>query len=241
MVHLVLNTFEEKIDKYRETLNTIKNRYGIGIDVDYAVKIESVQEAIRDKIKDVLEDSTRPGSIKEALKISETVYENTDFTCEREELKRILEEKGIEDDNYIELVIWQGVLQAVVSTIADTMKVYENRNAICPVCGNETDIGYIDGEGNIWLLCPVCGFTWIQSNVKNPVCPYCGLQDGNAIGVLKDKKNPNIMVMLCSHCKRYWIVLDDRHIRTVPRSLYPLLREKAMKILGSIPPDFFSG
>ncbi|MCE4605848.1 MAG: formate dehydrogenase accessory protein FdhE [Desulfurococcales archaeon] len=223
---------------FTDTLRKVAKRYNIDIDHSYAVKIESIQEAIRGKTSEYIEVNGIDVTLDNTLSVLDNILKEVDLNNEREIIKDILNSHGITDISYVELLIGQAILQSLSHILMEKNEPSENKTAICPVCGTETDQGFISNDGSIWLYCPLCGYTWKQSSLSHPVCPYCGMDHKEMIGVLRDKTNPTVVVMLCSNCKRYWILVDERYIKHVPRNLYPLLRSKAEKIIKSIPREF---
>jgi formate dehydrogenase maturation protein FdhE len=228
----------ESIDEYAEVLHKVAKRYNIDIEEDFAISIEKVQLEIRRKVREYLARNKFEVSRDKVMEIADKIFNSMDLGKEVNEIKDILLTRGIDDERYVEVLIGQAIFHELTSHLRQEDKAIVNKTAKCPICGTETDIGYIDTEGNIWLYCPLCGYTWKQSTLSDPVCPYCGLSDKNMIGVLKDKKNPSVVVMLCSNCKHYWILVDERYTRRVPRDLYPMFRRKAEKLLASLPKDF---
>lgn len=223
---------------FADTLRKIAKRYNIDVNHSYAVRVESIQEMIRSRTKEYIETKGIDVTLDNAISVLYKILRDLDLNYEREIVKDLLNSHGIEDESYVDLLVGQAVLQTLSSILMEKEEPVENKTAICPVCGTETDQGFISTDGSIWLYCPLCGYTWKQSSVSDPVCPYCGMDHKEMIGVLKDKTNPSIIVMLCSNCKRYWILVDEKYTKRVPRNLYPLLRSKAEKIIKSIPRDF---
>ncbi|MEB3845983.1 MAG: formate dehydrogenase accessory protein FdhE [Desulfurococcales archaeon] len=226
------------IEEYAETLHKVAKRYNIDIEEEFAISIERVQMEVRRKVREYLTAKGYKVDKDKVVEIARKVYDKIGFHTEFDEIRSILLTRGIDDEKYIEVLIGQAILHELTSLLPDKDKGIVNKTAKCPICGTETDLGYIDTEGNIWLYCPLCGYTWKQSTLSAPVCPYCGLSDKNMIGVLKDKRNPSVVVMLCSNCKHYWILVDERYTKRVPRDFYPMFRRKAEKLLASLPKDF---
>ncbi|MCE4614903.1 MAG: formate dehydrogenase accessory protein FdhE [Desulfurococcales archaeon] len=223
---------------FADTLLKIAKRYNIDVNHSFAVEIESLQDVIRRKTIDHITANNIEVTLENVLSTLEKILSELDLTTERNSIKNLLDSQGIKDNSYVELLTGQAVLQALSDIIMKKEESVESKTAICPVCGTETDQGFISPDGSIWLYCPLCGYTWRQSSVSHPVCPYCGMDHKEMIGILKDKTNPSVVVMLCSNCKRYWILVDERYAKRVPRSLYPLFRSKAEKIIKYLPKEF---
>jgi ssDNA-binding Zn-finger/Zn-ribbon topoisomerase 1 len=225
-------------ERFNDILQKVAKRYNIDIEHSYAVKIEALQEKIREKAIKYIKSNGLQVTLDNTISILEKILLELGLIDEKESIRKLLESYEINDRSYVDLLVGQAVLQALSSIIAEKEGYVENKTAVCPVCGTETDQGFISSDGTIWLHCPVCGYMWKQSSILHPVCPYCGLDDKKMIGILKDKTNPSVVVMLCSNCKRYWILVDEKYTKRVPRNLYPIFRSKAEKIIKSIPKEF---
>lgn len=90
---------------------------------------------------------------------------------------------------------------------------------LCPVCGGEPDMGYLEEKvGGLRLLCSRCDTLWTY---KRGECTFCGNSDRESFAYyLGDDEVYRLYV--CDKCKRYLKVIDGRQTAGTP--LLPLER-----------------
>ncbi len=93
-------------------------------------------------------------------------------------------------------------------------------NGYCPVCGSQTKIGYLHGEGGKQSLkCEVCGMEWSFKRVR---CPFCGNEDHEKLGFYELEEGA-YRLYFCDVCNSYWKVVDERKLPGIPREFYPII------------------
>lgn len=76
----------------------------------------------------------------------------------------------------------------------------------CPICGSPPELSFIHGkEGQRWLRCSLCGYSW---RFKRTECPYCGYEGkkGRQINYIEGRNKE--WAEFCPECKRYIVGMD---------------------------------
>ncbi len=77
----------------------------------------------------------------------------------------------------------------------------------CPICGAYPELSFLQGnEGQRWLRCSLCGYTW---RFDRMTCPYCGEKKGNKEFICVDGSDQK-WVEPCPDCHRYIVGIDLR-------------------------------
>ena len=80
----------------------------------------------------------------------------------------------------------------------------------CPVCGFPPDMGVLRGEGGkLYLHCAICGHEW---RFKRMACAFCESDLQKEFPYLEVEGDEIHKIYLCSHCKRYLKIVDERNL-----------------------------
>jgi len=81
-------------------------------------------------------------------------------------------------------------------------------------------MAYLDRENGVrWLLCSRCDATWLFQRLE---CPYCGIQNQNALAYFTNEDSRMYRLYVCEECRAYIKAIDLR--RTGKEILLPLER-----------------
>jgi FdhE protein len=110
-------------------------------------------------------------------------------------------------------------LSAFASALTPLIKEEQWYQRLCPVCGGEPDLGYLEQEvGGLRLLCSRCDTLWTS---RRGECTYCGSSDKDTFAYYPSDDEA-YRLYVCDNCMRYLKVLDGRQAPTGP--LLPLQR-----------------
>ncbi|UXD22610.1 hypothetical protein IPA_06685 [Ignicoccus pacificus DSM 13166] len=141
-------------------------------------------------------------------------------------VKELLEEVASKFSELDESLVRRKTLQVLAKLVKerrpDMLEV--PRDGFCPVCGSPSPLGYLDSNGALWLMCPMCGATWRVHRVK---CPYCSSEE---TWFKRDLFAPWIRVYGCDKCGHNWIVVDEKEesYPGIPREAYWLILKRYM-------------
>lgn len=79
----------------------------------------------------------------------------------------------------------------------------------CPICGGSADMASLSKEnGARTLLCSQCDCEWPYQRIG---CPYCRIQNSEAIQYYADDHSP-YRLYLCNSCRKYLKTIDRREV-----------------------------
>jgi FdhE protein len=100
--------------------------------------------------------------------------------------------------------------ERLVSMLRETVGVEWVRSwqrGICPVCGGEPDLAFLDEEsGNRHLVCSRCDSYWLFPRIK---CPFCDSTEPDQLSYYPSTDN-TYRVYVCANCQRYLKAVDLR-------------------------------
>lgn len=110
-------------------------------------------------------------------------------------------------------------LQAHAAVLTPLIKDEKWYQRLCPVCGGDPDMGYLEETvGGLRLLCSRCDTSW---RYKRGECTFCGNSDRETFAYYLGHDEVYRLYM-CDKCKRYLKVIDGR--QTTRRPILPLER-----------------
>ncbi len=180
-----------------------------------------ILEVIREHRRDLESQvAVVEGAIKSGrLKVREFV--ESSLSGDGERVRREAEKLGVEAPLMETLSLWlaQTLLRPLSSAILGDIGIEGWREGRCPVCGSQTRIGYMRGEGRkLYLKCPVCGAEWPFQRIK---CPFCGNEDSQTLGFYTLGDDRRFRLYFCERCGRYWKVVDEEEAGSqIPTELY---------------------
>ena len=90
---------------------------------------------------------------------------------------------------------------------------------ICPVCGGQADMAYLEEkEGARWLVCSRCDTEWLFKRLE---CPYCKNNDQSKLSYFMDDDSI-YRLYVCEECRKYIKAIDM--IATEEKILFPVER-----------------
>lgn len=88
---------------------------------------------------------------------------------------------------------------------ANLIKDLEWEKGYCPICGTYPDITKnLEGSGQRWLHCPLCGHEW---RFRRVVCPCCDNDDQKTMTYFHIENKDNESCFTCEKCKCYLITV----------------------------------
>ncbi|HQI02823.1 MAG TPA: formate dehydrogenase accessory protein FdhE [Deltaproteobacteria bacterium] len=88
---------------------------------------------------------------------------------------------------------------------ADVIKGLDWEKGYCPMCGAFPDITkHLEGSGQRWLHCPLCGHEW---RFKRVVCPCCENDEQKTMSYFHVENRENESCFTCEKCKCYLITV----------------------------------
>ena len=108
-------------------------------------------------------------------------------------------------DRFVLLHSLKPHLRACTAVLAPMIDERKWQRGICPICGSEPDLSYLEARTrNRRLVCPCCEFTWLFPRIK---CPFCLTSESSDLEYFpsEDKK---YRLYVCHHCKRYLKAVD---------------------------------
>ena len=76
----------------------------------------------------------------------------------------------------------------------------------CPICGSFPEITYLQGEGQRWLRCSLCGHEW---QFDRMLCPRCELE-GQKKQIIFVEGRRHEFAEVCPVCRQYTVGIDLR-------------------------------
>jgi len=235
-----------RLKEFRKALERYLHMIKLELDIEKSVEIEGLQlriiEELRDKADKAIDEGEdlerftnnllESGEIESVYKrIMDVIAPGSGATLV--EAAEKLNSGEYEDESAASLMM---VLQAIARAYAEA---YEQKRggarvkgSKCPICGTTADILYRGEEGEYYVLCPFCYYSWRLSE-DSPVCPHCGSTDKLGLGIYSDRAM-RVGLLHCQGCGGTARVVLDRSIR-VPRPVIPLIAigaDKFRAVLG---------
>ncbi len=189
---------EESYEKFKELINEevisqiLNGRYAI--------------EVLRDEVRRSVENAKK--RMEEKFPILERV--------EGDLLDLALNGRG-EEAGYAFWIV-HPVLRGLARALEQLREGWRRPN--CPVCGKESHVGFMYGEGRAaYLKCPYCSMEWRINRLE---CPYCKSKN---IVFYTDRKASWVRKYECRSCGKGWVMIDEEEkgYPGISRELYFLI------------------
>jgi FdhE protein len=77
----------------------------------------------------------------------------------------------------------------------------------CPICGSFPELTFLQGEGQRWLCCSLCGYEW---QFNRMLCPYCEAEGQKKKDLIFVEGRSHEFAELCANCRKYIVGIDLR-------------------------------
>ena len=130
-------------------------------------------------------------------------------------LDKIVDELKI-DEVILQFLIHMSILPSIhanVEKLKDQVDLKNWLRGYCPICGSFPKMSELKGEGQRYLLCAFCDFTWPGERLK---CPFCENKDHEKLHYFYAERQETYRVDLCNNCKQYIKTVDSRKLDYEP-------------------------
>ena len=128
---------------------------------------------------------------------------------------------GSSEDALLEFALWH-TLRRYHRSHAEGPLPEGPADAVCPVCGAEADVAYLDEEGFRFAVCRLCDARWPVPRVR---CLYCGEEDPKQLEYYPYEEGYRLY--RCKSCGRTLPAVD---LRDTGRLDLPRLRAAAVEM-----------
>ena len=130
-------------------------------------------------------------------------------------LDKIADELKI-DEVVLRFLIHVSILPSIhanVEKLKDQVYLKNWLRGYCPICGSFPKMSELKEEGQRYLLCSFCDFTWPGERLK---CPFCENKDHEKLHYFYAEGQETYRVDLCNNCKQYIKTVDSRKLDYEP-------------------------
>ncbi|MEW6585854.1 MAG: formate dehydrogenase accessory protein FdhE [Nitrospirota bacterium] len=116
------------------------------------------------------------------------------------------------DSAVLEFLLHMSILPSLQSTAGQAGDFPDLKNWLkgyCPLCGSLPLISFLKEDGQRFLLCSFCSFSWPSERLR---CPFCENSDHSTLHYFFAEGEEAYRVDICDKCRKYIKTVDIRKL-----------------------------